>query len=106
MRARGTIRQRTIDAIITGIVMCLIVYFGYHAVQGDLGLLAYIKVNQQIESLEAEAAIVSAEREALERRVVLMSPDGVDPDLLDERVRYDLGYAHPDDLVIFTPSSN
>jgi hypothetical protein len=33
-----------------------------------------------------------------------MSPEGVDPDLLDERVRYDLGFAHPEDLVIFPPA--
>ena len=106
MRARGDIRRRTLDAVIPGVAMCLIVYFGYHAVQGDLGLLAYLKLSQQIETLEAEAAIVAAERAALEHRVSLMSPNGVDPDLLDERARYDLGFAHRDDLVIFTPAAN
>lgn len=85
--------------------MCLIAYFGYHAVQGDLGLLAYLKLSHQIDALEAEAAVVSAERQALEHRVALMSPEGVDPDLLDERARYDLGFAHPDDLVIFAPAA-
>ena len=105
MRARGTIRQRTIDAIIPGIVMTLIVYFGYHALQGDLGLLAYLKMSRQIEVLEAEAAVVASDRAALEHRVSLMSPSGVDPDLLDERVRFDLGYAHPDDIVIFSATA-
>ena len=85
--------------------MCLIAYFGYHAVQGDLGLLAYLKLTRQVEVLQAEADVIGEQRAAMEHRVALMSPNGVDPDLLDERVRYDLGYVHPDDLVIFTPTA-
>ena len=29
-----------------------------------------------------------------------MAPDKVDPDLLDELARYELGFAHPDEIVI------
>ena len=86
--------------------MCLIGYFSYHAVQGDLGLLSYLKMDRQIETLEARAASVAQERATLEHRVSLMSPSGVDPDLLDERARYDLGFAHPQDVVIFTPPTD
>jgi cell division protein FtsB len=96
----GAIRRMTLDAILPGIGMCLIAYFSYHAVQGELGLLSYLRLERQIGALEAEAAAVAAERAALEHRVTLMSPDGVDPDLLDELSRYELGFAHPDDIVI------
>lgn len=105
MATQGTIKRRTLDAIVPGLAMCLIAYFGYHAVQGDLGLLAYLKLGHQIEALEAEAAVIAQERAVLEHRVALMSPKGVDPDLLDERVRHDLGFVHQDDLVIFTPTA-
>jgi cell division protein FtsB len=94
----------TLDAILPGVVMCLIAYFCYHAVQGELGLLSYLRLERQIGTLEAEAASVAAERAALEHRVKLMSPDGVDPDLLDELSRYELGFAHADDIVILNPA--
>lgn len=105
MQGSTVIKRRTLDAVIPGLAMCLIAYFGYHAVQGDLGLLAYLKLSHQIEALEAEAAIVGEERAVLAHRVALMSPNGVDPDLLDERVRHDLGFVHPDDLVVFTTTT-
>ena len=94
-------RRKTMDVVVPGVILCLIGYFSYHAVQGDLGLLSYLKLNRQIETLEVKAASVADERQALEHRVSLMSPEGVDPDLLDERVRYDLGFVHPEDVVIF-----
>lgn len=97
---KGAIRQMTLDAILPGVVMCLIAYFCYHAVQGELGLLSYVRLERQKSSLEAEAVAVSAQRAALEHRVRLMAPDKVDPDLLDELSRYELGFAHPDEIVI------
>jgi cell division protein FtsB len=97
---KGAIRQMTLDAILPGVVMCLIAYFCYHAVQGELGLLSYVRLERQKPSLEAEAAAVAAHRSTLEHRVRLMAPDKVDPDLLDELARYELGFAHPDEIVI------
>lgn len=97
---KGAIRQMTLDAILPGVVMCLIAYFCYHAVQGELGLLSYVRLERQKSSLEAEADAVSNQRATLEHRVRLMAPDKVDPDLLDELARYELGFAHPDEIVI------
>ncbi len=97
---KGAIRQMTLDAILPGVFVCLIAYFCYHAVQGELGLLSYVRLERQKASLEAEAAAVTAQREALEHRVRLLSPEKVDPDLLDELARYELGFAHPDEIVI------
>ena len=106
MWSRAETRRTTKDVVIPGVFMCLIAYFAYHAVQGDLGLLSYLKLTQQIEVLEVKAAAVAEERAALEHRVRLMSPEGVDPDLLDERARYDLGVVHPDEIVIFLPPAS
>ena len=39
------------------------------------------------------------ERAEGERRVSLLRSDRVDPDMLDERARYQLDYANPRDLV-------
>ena len=95
--------HRLNEVVLPGFFMLLIVYFGYHAIQGDWGLIRYLQVDQKIELLEAEATIVADRRTALEHRVALISHiDGVDPDLLDEQARYMLGFSHPDDFVIFT----
>ena len=43
----------------------------------------------------------NAEHDILSRRVLLLRPEFLDRDMLDEQARHNLGLAHPDDLVIF-----
>ena len=80
---------------------CLAGYFVYHAVQGDRGIVAWMQLNQQIRVAEAERDKTDAERQEMERRVALLSNSSLDLDMLEERARVMLNFAHPDDLVIF-----
>lgn len=41
-----------------------------------------------------------AHRSQLEAHVVKLRPSSIDPDLLEERARYVLGYVHPDESVL------
>lgn len=66
---------------------CVAGYFIYHAVQGDRGMLAWLRVNQQLEAAQQELAQSAAERTALERRVALLSNSSLDLDMLEERAR-------------------
>ena len=84
------------------IVACLVTYLGYHAIQGNRGVIAWLQLGQQIEQAEAALAVSRAEEARLAHRVALLRPDSLDTDLLDERARAVLSLAHPDDLVIFT----
>jgi len=77
-------------------------YFGVHAYTGDRGLKARKNLDQQIAELTAELAAVTAEREKWQRRVALLKPERLDPDILDERTRELLNYVHRRDLVIMT----
>lgn len=77
-------------------------YFGVHAYTGDRGLNARKNLDQQIAELSAELATVKAEREKWQRRVALLKPERIDPDLLDERARDLLDYVHRRDVVIIT----
>jgi cell division protein FtsB len=81
--------------------MCAVVYFGYHAIQGDRGLLTMIKLQNRIATVEAKLAVTTAQEDALERRVSLMRPASLDRDMLEEQVRLVLNYTHPDDVVIY-----
>jgi cell division protein FtsB len=85
---------------------CLAGYFIYHAVQGDRGILAWLRVNQQLEAAHQELAATAAARGALEQRVALLSNSSLDLDMLEERARIMLNFSDPDDLVIFVPSNN
>ena len=78
----------------------LVGYFGYHLVEGDRGLAAWMRLTQQIREEKAEFDALRAERAALDRRVSLLRPEHLDPDMLDERARATLNYAGPNDVVI------
>ncbi len=80
----------------------LAVYFSYHLVQGEHGLIAYLELRGQVAARLAELDVLQAEKSKFAHRVRLLRPDSLDPDLLDEQARRMLGFAHPDEFVIFT----
>jgi cell division protein FtsB len=75
-------------------------YFAYHLVEGDRGLMAWVRLTQAVRVAKANLAEVTAERAALDHRVANMRPDHVEPDLLDEEVRKTLDLVAPDEIVI------
>ena len=77
-----------------------VAYFGYHAVQGDRGLVAWWKLRYELEQAQAELQDASAQRDMLEHRVSLLRPESLDPDMLEERARMMLGFIHPDDRIV------
>ena len=83
----------TVAALIIG-------YFGLSAYTGAHGLKAKQDLAQQQMNLVRELERATAERKEWEHRVSLLRADRLDPDLLDERARAMLNYAHPRDLVL------
>ena len=82
------------------IVMALMLYFGYFAIYGNHGLVAWIRLTHEIELKQADLDRIRSERAALEHRVRLLRPESVDPDLLEEQARARLGLSGPDEVVI------
>ncbi len=82
---------------------CVVAYFGYHALHGERGFLAWRELRQDLAAAQAGAARLAGERARLELRVGLLRPDNLDPDLLEERANVLLGYGHEDDLIILLP---
>ncbi|MBL8645035.1 MAG: septum formation initiator family protein [Rhodospirillaceae bacterium] len=78
----------------------VMVYFGYHAVQGDRGLIAWWNLRFEIERANTALDQVSAEKAALEKRVALLRPESLDPDMLEERARLMLGAVSPNDRIV------
>ncbi len=82
---------------------CLVGYFAFHAMHGERGVRAWLKLRQDVAATQAMAAAVAEQRRRWEHRVRLLHPDSLDPDLLDERVREMLNYTDPGDIVILLP---
>ncbi len=78
-------------------------YFLYHAIQGDRGFLAWLSLNKDLEQAKLAAVEVEAQRERLERRVGRLQPEHLDPDLLDERARALLNLGRHDEVGIVRP---
>jgi cell division protein FtsB len=94
------LRRRARFVLVPVLGALLVAYFGYHAIEGDRGLLAYLKLTQEIKKAEISRDLIHADRDMLERRVALLRPDGVDPDMLDERVRLMLNLGRRDELTV------
>lgn len=101
------VSRSRLKAIMTGLALyaiatAMIAYFGVNAYTGKYGLNARQELDQEIVLLTTELARLKSERVAAEQRVLSLRSDRVDPDVLDERARYQLDYAHPRDLVRMT----
>jgi cell division protein FtsB len=82
----------------------MLVYFGYHAVQGDRGLIAWWSLRYEIDKADAQLSVVTVEKQALERRVALLRPQSLDTDMLAERAHLMLGAVQGDDLIVPDPT--
>lgn len=67
---------------------------------GERGFLKYLSLQSQIQTIEKQHASLLEDRTELETKVVKLRPSTLDRDLLEERARYVLGYAHPDEMLI------
>jgi cell division protein FtsB len=86
--------------VVPAIGITLTGYFAYNLVIGGRGLEAWQRLTQQLQAEDARLAALQAERKTLERKVADLSPDHLDPDLLDERVRATLNLVAPNEVVI------
>jgi cell division protein FtsB len=91
-------------AFVTGLALytiaaLLIGYFGVNAYTGKYGLNAQQELDAEIVRLTGELARLKQERADAERRIALLRSDSIDPDMLDERIRAQLDFADPHDLV-------
>ena len=85
--------------------MTVVVYFAYHAVQGDRGLIALGALRQDVGELQAQVLDTRAERMAYDKKVVALRSGSIDPDLLEERARLLLGYGYESDVLVISPPS-
>ena len=103
-KARQAVSLRASQIFVPLMGAAMLTYFGYHAVQGDRGLIAWWNLRYEIDKADAQLSVVSAEKQALERRVTLLRPQSLDTDMLAERAHLMLGAVQGDDLIVPDPT--
>jgi cell division protein FtsB len=98
------VSRARLKSFLTGVALytmaaAIVGYFGINAYTGKYGLNARQELDQEIIALTSELARLKQERVEGEKRVSLLRSDRVDPDMLDERARFQLDYANPHDLI-------
>jgi cell division protein FtsB len=96
-------QARSIVGPVLGIA--LTAYFSYHLIEGDHGLMAWLRLTREIRAESANLETVRMQRHALDLKVSNLKPDHLDPDLLDERIRAVLNLITPDEIVIMEPAT-
>ena len=94
------IRRRARQVAPQALFACTLAYFAYHAVHGDRGVLAWVKMKEELAQAHIIQADLAAERAVWEHKVGLLRDNPLDADLLDERARLLLDYGHPDDIIV------
>ena len=97
------IRLRARQILPPVMAACVVGYFGYHALHGERGFLAWRELRHDLAEARVDESRLAGERAQLDRRVRLLRRDGLDRDLLEERAQVLLGYGHESDLVILSP---
>ncbi|MEM1103843.1 MAG: septum formation initiator family protein [Pseudomonadota bacterium] len=88
------------SACVPALLLCGGAYFAHYALHGAYGRGAKALYERDIAHAEAALADLEARTAELEKRAGLLKTTAIDPDMLDERARALLGYAHPEDIIV------
>ena len=96
----GRLVRRKVRAAVPPVVFLLLVgYFVSNALQGDRGLEASVKRQEELQAALADQARAQADVTVWERRVAALQ-SRLDGDALDERARAMLNLADPTDVIV------
>lgn len=93
---RYTIRRNFVALICA----CLSVYFIGNALFGERSSFRLIVLNNEIVQTGQEVANLKAQRLALESKVKKLRPGSLDPDMLEERARFVLGFNYASEQIL------
>lgn len=93
-------RLRAFDAVFAVLILAGMANFAYHAIEGEFGVFAQIRIEAQERELAKVLADERARRATLENLALRLGDGYLDLDLLDERARAVLGYMREDELTL------
>jgi cell division protein FtsB len=94
------IRFKRFDYVVSMGCMTMLAYFAWQAFYSPRGYPYRDQLIAHIELLTKQRDEINGQRNSFESRVALMRPESIDPDMLDELVRKDLGMVKSTDVVV------
>ena len=105
MAMKLTLQQMITRAALPAVCVAVASYFSFHAVSGPTGYVAWREYKVQRSKLQQAVQTSEEQQAALQRRLVLLDPRHVDPDLADELVRGNLDLVKPDEVIVPLPQA-
>jgi cell division protein FtsB len=96
--------KRKFDLIVLFVCSGLLGYFGWHGYYGPRSFDHRDELAAKAEALDGKVTEIREQRQALERRVALMRPQSIDPDMLEELARSTLDFGKPGELIVRFPN--
>jgi cell division protein FtsB len=94
------IRLKRFDLLVSFGCVALLAYLGWQAFYSPRGYAYRDQMITRIETLTKQRDEMESRRKAFESQVALMRPESIDPDMLDEMIRKDLGMVKSTDIVV------
>jgi cell division protein FtsB len=85
--------------IVNSIIILLLAYFIFHSIYGSRGILAYFKLQADLQKSHETLVLLRDKRLDIENRTKLLRPESLDLDMLDEKARNVLGLSDPKEKV-------
>ncbi|MDC0864404.1 septum formation initiator family protein [Rickettsiaceae bacterium] len=95
----------TRKVVLNAVVFLMLLYFAFHSIYGERGIVAYFKLQSELENSHKTLELLRAERLHIENKTKLLRPGSLDRDMLDEKARNVLGFSKPKEMVFKTPTN-
>jgi len=93
------VRRRSNKYFIPCLALVLTIYFIYSLIQGGRGLIALNNLEKTVHERERRFAALQVQHDRMAHTVNLLHPNSLCPDLLEERAKAVIGYAHENEQI-------
>jgi cell division protein FtsB len=100
MRIRRSVTRIFGLAVLPAISVAVISYFGYYAVWGERGYLAFNDTRVRLADAQGHLDQIADQNQRLEHRIALLKPGAADPDLVEELARTQLMDGAPGQVAV------
>ena len=83
--------------VLTGTLM---VFFGFHTIFGERGLMVRADIDREIQAARETLALLNKQNHFLEHRIKLLRSGAIDADMLAETARANVGMYNKNDVII------
>ena len=83
--------------VLTGTLM---MFFGFHTIVGERGLMARADIDREIQAARETLALLDKQNHFLEQRIRLLRSGAIDADILAETARANVGMYNENDVII------